>query len=110
LYVTLFFLSNRRVKAALKPVEKEDEDVDKERQRIERGGGINDILRLDNLTKVRSWFDLHDTSKANYFLVKMLVNFVTTQIPVLAFFYLTFVLINGRKYRAKIALKGNNVE
>jgi len=46
--------STRRVKVALKPIDEEDEDVDKERQRIERGGGINDILRLDNLTKVRT--------------------------------------------------------
>jgi len=50
--VSLLF--SRRVKAALKPIDNEDEDVDKERQRIERGGGINDILRLDNLTKVRT--------------------------------------------------------
>ena len=48
--------STRRVKTALKPLDKEDEDVEKERERIERGGGINDILRLDNLTKVRTWF------------------------------------------------------
>jgi len=47
-------LFTRRVKVALKPVDKEDEDVEKERQRIERGEGINDILRLDNLIKVRT--------------------------------------------------------
>ena len=51
-------LSTRRVKTALKPLDKEDEDVEKERERIERGGGINDILRLDNLTKVRLGFIL----------------------------------------------------
>lgn len=70
--------------------------MDKERQRIERGEGINDILRLDNLTKVRSWFDLHDTSNANYFLVKMLVNYVTTQTLVLVFFF-TSLCGNKRK-------------
>ena len=37
---------------SLKPVENEDDDVERERQRIERGGGTNDILRLNNLTKV----------------------------------------------------------
>ena len=57
-------LFTRRVKTALKPLDKEDEDVEKERERIERGGGINDILRLDNLTKVRTWFYFDDFSKA----------------------------------------------
>lgn len=37
---------------SLKPVQNEDDDVERERQRIERGGGTNDILRLNNLTKV----------------------------------------------------------
>ncbi|KAL9951119.1 hypothetical protein ACROYT_G043723 [Oculina patagonica] len=46
-----FFLPQRRVQVSLKPI-KEDEDVERERQRIERGGGTNDILRLNNLTKV----------------------------------------------------------
>lgn len=41
----------RRVQVALKPIN-EDEDVERERQRIERGEGTNDILRLNNLTKV----------------------------------------------------------
>ena len=63
----MLHLSTRRVKAALKSVDNEDEDVDKERQRIERGGGINDILRLDNLTKVRIWFYVDATSKDNFF-------------------------------------------
>ena len=79
------FLSIRRVKVALKPVEKEDEDVDKERQRIERGEGINDILRLDNLTKVRTWLNLTTLRKPITF-VKNLVIFVTTRTLALAFF------------------------
>lgn len=79
-------LSTRRVKNALKPLDKEDEDVEKERERIERGGGINDILRLDNLTKVRTCFFPDDNSKANYFFVKILVIVVKTRMLVLAFF------------------------
>ena len=51
----------RRVKVSLKPIENEDEDVERERQRIERGGGTNDILRLNNLTKVS--FELCATSR-----------------------------------------------
>lgn len=49
-----FFLPRRRVNAALKPLDAkdEDEDVQRERLRIERGGGSSDILRVDNLTKV----------------------------------------------------------
>ena len=48
--VSPFFI--RRVQVALKPIDDEDEDVARERQRIERGEGTNDILRLNNLTKV----------------------------------------------------------
>ncbi|XP_027045418.1 ATP-binding cassette sub-family A member 1-like isoform X2 [Pocillopora damicornis] len=47
-----FFLPKRRVDVTLKPLENEDEDVEKERERIERGEGTDDILRLKNLTKV----------------------------------------------------------
>ncbi|PFX16944.1 ATP-binding cassette sub-family A member 1 [Stylophora pistillata] len=47
-----FFLPQRRVNVTLKPLEDEDEDVEKERQRVERGEGADDILRLKNLTKV----------------------------------------------------------
>lgn len=49
--VFLFF-PTRRVNVTLKPLENEDEDVEKERERIERGEGTDDILRLKNLTKV----------------------------------------------------------
>lgn len=50
----MLYLLNRRVKVALKPIDAkdEDEDVQRERLRIERGGGSSDILRVDNLTKV----------------------------------------------------------
>lgn len=49
-----FFLPKSRVNVTLKPIrpEEEDDDVHRERQRIERGGESDDILRLDNLTKV----------------------------------------------------------
>lgn len=49
--MSLFF-PTRRVNVTLKPLENEDEDVEKERERIERGEGTDDILRLKNLTKV----------------------------------------------------------
>lgn len=71
----------------LKPLDKEDEDVEKERERIERGGGINDILRLDNLTKVRTCFFPDD------------IIVVKTRMLVLAFFcFFPYIgAINGAK-------------
>lgn len=42
----------RDVNAHLKPISDEDEDVARERQRIQSGGGQNDILELKQLTKV----------------------------------------------------------
>ena len=50
--VFISFFLTRRVNVTLKPLEDEDEDVEKERQRVERGEGADDILRLKNLTKV----------------------------------------------------------
>ena len=41
------------MKVALKPIENEDDDVEKERQKVLRGeGSVTDALRLINLTKV----------------------------------------------------------
>lgn len=51
-----FFLKNfppRPVNAKLPPLNDEDEDVKRERQRILDGGGQNDILEIKELTKVR---------------------------------------------------------
>lgn len=43
----------RPVDAKLPPLNDEDEDVKRERQRILDGGGQNDILEIKELTKVR---------------------------------------------------------
>lgn len=50
--VVLFF-PPRPVNAKLPPLNDEDEDVRRERQRILDGGGQNDILEIKELTKVR---------------------------------------------------------
>ncbi|XP_042098875.1 phospholipid-transporting ATPase ABCA1 isoform X1 [Ovis aries] len=47
-----FFIRPRPVKAKLPPLNDEDEDVRRERQRILDGGGQNDILEIKELTKV----------------------------------------------------------
>ncbi|XP_048589175.1 phospholipid-transporting ATPase ABCA1-like isoform X2 [Nematostella vectensis] len=48
-----FFIKLRPVKVVLKPVEEEDDDVQRERQRVNSGlGHATDALRLMNLTKV----------------------------------------------------------
>ncbi|XP_038625429.1 phospholipid-transporting ATPase ABCA1 [Tachyglossus aculeatus] len=47
-----FFIKPRPVCAKLPPVNDEDEDVRRERQRILDGGGQNDILEIKELTKV----------------------------------------------------------
>lgn len=47
-HVTLY----RPVYAKLPPVNEEDEDVNRERQRIISGGGQSDILEIKELTKV----------------------------------------------------------
>ncbi|MXQ93868.1 hypothetical protein E5288_WYG008118 [Bos mutus] len=47
-----FFIRPRPVKAKLPPLNDEDEDVKRERQRILDGGGQNDILEIKELTKV----------------------------------------------------------
>lgn len=51
-FLKMFLL--RPVKAKLPPLNDEDEDVRRERQRILDGGGQNDILEIKELTKVRS--------------------------------------------------------
>uniref|UniRef100_A0A8C3IHX8 P-type phospholipid transporter n=1 Tax=Chrysemys picta bellii TaxID=8478 RepID=A0A8C3IHX8_CHRPI len=48
-----FFIKPRPVSAKLPPVNDEDEDVTRERQRIISGGGQSDILEIKELTKVR---------------------------------------------------------
>uniref|UniRef100_A0A670ZVG2 P-type phospholipid transporter n=1 Tax=Pseudonaja textilis TaxID=8673 RepID=A0A670ZVG2_PSETE len=48
-----FFIKSRPIKAKLPPVNEEDEDVIRERQRIIGGGGQSDILEIKELTKVR---------------------------------------------------------
>lgn len=50
----LFFpVFHRPVYSKLPPVNDEDEDVNRERQRIISGGGQSDILEIKELTKVR---------------------------------------------------------
>uniref|UniRef100_A0A670ZUV4 P-type phospholipid transporter n=1 Tax=Pseudonaja textilis TaxID=8673 RepID=A0A670ZUV4_PSETE len=46
-----FFIKSRPIKAKLPPVNEEDEDVIRERQRIIGGGGQSDILEIKELTK-----------------------------------------------------------
>ncbi|XP_027628464.1 ATP-binding cassette sub-family A member 1 isoform X1 [Tupaia chinensis] len=47
-----FFIRPRPVNAKLTPLNDEDEDVRRERQRILDGGGQNDILEIKELTKI----------------------------------------------------------
>lgn len=47
-----FFIRPRPVNARLPPLNDEDEDVKRERQRILDGGGQNDILEIKELTKI----------------------------------------------------------
>ncbi|KAF3821200.1 hypothetical protein GH733_011353 [Mirounga leonina] len=47
-----FFIRPRPVDAKLPPLNDEDEDVKRERQRILDGGGQNDILEIKELTKI----------------------------------------------------------
>ncbi|CAM5115675.1 unnamed protein product [Eretmochelys imbricata] len=47
-----FFIKPRPVSAKLSPVNDEDEDVTRERQRIISGGGQSDILEIKELTKI----------------------------------------------------------
>ncbi|XP_075787467.1 phospholipid-transporting ATPase ABCA1 [Pelodiscus sinensis] len=47
-----FFIKPRPVSAKLPPVNDEDEDVTRERQRIISGGGQSDILEIKELTKI----------------------------------------------------------
>uniref|UniRef100_A0A8D0GXJ4 P-type phospholipid transporter n=1 Tax=Sphenodon punctatus TaxID=8508 RepID=A0A8D0GXJ4_SPHPU len=47
-----FFIKPRSVYAKLPPVNDEDEDVTRERQRIISGGGQSDILEIKELTKI----------------------------------------------------------
>ncbi|KAH0628410.1 hypothetical protein JD844_009534 [Phrynosoma platyrhinos] len=47
-----FFIKPRPVYAKLPPVNEEDEDVNRERQRIIGGGGQSDILEIKELTKI----------------------------------------------------------
>ncbi|XP_075582539.1 phospholipid-transporting ATPase ABCA1 isoform X4 [Pelecanus crispus] len=47
-----FFIKPRPVYAKLPPVNDEDEDVSRERQRIISGGGQSDILEIKELTKI----------------------------------------------------------
>ncbi|KAF5917731.1 hypothetical protein HPG69_013568 [Diceros bicornis minor] len=47
-----FFIRPRPINAKLPPLNDEDEDVRRERQRILDGGGQNDILEIKELTKV----------------------------------------------------------
>lgn len=47
-----FFIKPRPVYAKLPPVNDEDEDVNRERQRIISGGGQSDILEIKELTKI----------------------------------------------------------
>lgn len=51
--IFLKFFPLRPVNAKLSPLNDEDEDVRRERQRILDGGGQNDILEIKELTKVR---------------------------------------------------------
>ena len=51
----------RRIKAVNSEIQDEDEDVAMERQRVLSGNAANDVLKIENLTKVRdlennTWF------------------------------------------------------
>uniref|UniRef100_A0A8C5QFN3 ATP-binding cassette sub-family A member 2 n=1 Tax=Leptobrachium leishanense TaxID=445787 RepID=A0A8C5QFN3_9ANUR len=47
-----FFRKPQRLPISNKPIEDDDVDVANERQRVLRGGADNDMLKIDNLTKV----------------------------------------------------------
>ncbi|KAM8934426.1 ATP-binding cassette sub-family A member 2 isoform 1-T1 [Pelodytes ibericus] len=47
-----FFRKPQRLPISSKPIEDDDIDVANERQRVLRGGANNDMLKIDNLTKV----------------------------------------------------------
>lgn len=53
IYSFFTLVSLRPISAKLPPVNEEDEDVIRERQRIIGGGGQSDILEIKELTKVR---------------------------------------------------------
>ena len=50
---SILFSSSRTTEPAKEPITDEDDDVAEERQRIISGGNKTDILRLNELTKVR---------------------------------------------------------
>ena len=50
---SVLFSSSRTTEPAKEPIIDEDDDVAEERQRIVSGGNKTDILRLNELTKVR---------------------------------------------------------
>ncbi|XP_056394149.1 ATP-binding cassette sub-family A member 2 isoform X1 [Hyla sarda] len=47
-----FFRKPQRLPISIKPIEDDDIDVANERQRVLRGGADNDMLKIENLTKV----------------------------------------------------------
>lgn len=51
--LTVLFSSSRTAEPAKEPIIDEDDDVAEERQRIISGGNKTDILKLNELTKVR---------------------------------------------------------
>lgn len=54
LYIVLsFYLLHRRLPVNSQPVEDDDVDVARERRRVLRGDAVNDMLKIENLTKVK---------------------------------------------------------
>ncbi|KAF4019568.1 hypothetical protein G4228_011168 [Cervus hanglu yarkandensis] len=70
-----FFIRPRPVKAKLPPLNDEDEDVRRERQRILDGGGQNDILEIKELTKCFGLLGVNGAGKSSTF--KMLTGDTT---------------------------------
>ncbi|KAL4826051.1 hypothetical protein H8958_017379 [Nasalis larvatus] len=70
-----FFIRPRPVNAKLPPLNDEDEDVRRERQRILDGGGQNDILEIKELTKCFGLLGVNGAGKSSTF--KMLTGDTT---------------------------------
>lgn len=70
LYIVLIFLLRRRVPVNSQPIEDDDVDVARERRRVLRGDAVNDMLKIENLTKVK----LYPLCEALIHLTKQFIN------------------------------------
>lgn len=64
--VYTYVFSCRRLPISNKPIEDDDVDVANERQRVLRGGADNDMLKIDNLTKVTCIHDLYNVQSLHW--------------------------------------------